>query len=49
MRGVSLSLPRVLGADGIKATIAPELSEEEGLLLIESGNILRRATSELQF
>jgi len=46
---VSLSLPRVLGADGIKATIAPELSEAERLLLIESGNILREATSGLQF
>lgn len=48
LQGVSLSLPRVLGAEGIKATITPELSEEERILLNQSGSILREATSELR-
>lgn len=47
LEGVSLSLPRVLGADGIKATIAPSLSEEEFNLLIKSGDILRQAATDL--
>lgn len=49
LKGVSLSLPRVLGADGIKATISPSLSEEEQGLLIKSANILREAASGLKY
>lgn len=49
LNGVSLSLPRVLGADGIKATISPALSEDEQGLLIHSANILREAANGLQY
>jgi L-lactate dehydrogenase len=47
LEGVSLSLPRVLGADGIMTTIAPSLSEEEHNLLIKSADILRQAATDL--
>jgi len=47
LEGVSLSLPRVLGADGTLATIAPSLSKEEHTLLIKSAQILRQAATEL--
>ena len=47
LEGVSLSLPRVLGADGIMTTIAPSLSEEEHNLLIKSADILRKAAAGL--
>ena len=47
LEGVSLSLPRVVGADGIIATIAPSLSEEEFKLLMKSANILKQAAAEL--
>jgi L-lactate dehydrogenase len=47
LEGVSLSLPRVLGADGIVATIAPSLSEEENNLLIKSADILRQTANGL--
>jgi L-lactate dehydrogenase len=48
LQGVSLSLPRVLGADGIKATLSPLLSEEERGLLKKSAHILREAANGLQ-
>jgi L-lactate dehydrogenase len=47
LTGVSLSLPRVLGADGIMSTITPSLSEEEHNLLIKSADILRQAAKDL--
>ena len=47
LEGVSLSLPRVLGADGIVSTIAPSLSETEQNLLIKSADILRRSAGGL--
>jgi L-lactate dehydrogenase len=47
--GVSLSLPRVLGAGGIKATLSPSLSEEEQGLLIKSADVLRAAARGLQY
>jgi malate/lactate dehydrogenase len=49
LKGVSLSLPRVVGAGGIKATISPSLSEAEHGLLNKSANILREAASGLQY
>ncbi|UCD77487.1 MAG: L-lactate dehydrogenase [Desulfobacterales bacterium] len=49
LAGVSLSLPRVLGADGIKATLSPSLSQEEHRLLNKSAQILREAASGLQY
>jgi L-lactate dehydrogenase len=47
LEGVSLSLPRVLGATGIMATLTPSLSEEEFGLLEKSADILRHAAAEL--
>ncbi len=45
--GVPLSLPRVLGRDGILATFRPELDEGETLALRESARILRQAADQL--
>jgi L-lactate dehydrogenase len=41
---VSLSLPRVVGAGGICATLPPSLSAEERFLLDRSAEILRKAS-----
>jgi len=49
LEGVSLSLPRVRGADGICATITPLLADEEQRLLEKSAAILREATGKLMF
>ena len=47
--GVSLSLPRVLKAKGIEATIQPRLSNEEEEALRRSAEILRETAAELNF
>jgi L-lactate dehydrogenase len=49
VNGVSLSLPRVLKAKGIEATIQPMLSNEEEEALKRSADILREAAAELKF
>ena len=49
INGVSLSLPRVLKAKGIEATIQPMLSNEEEKALNKSADILREAAVELNF
>jgi L-lactate dehydrogenase len=49
LNGVSLSLPRVLKANGIEATIQPTLSNEEGEALKRSAAILKEAAAELDF
>ncbi len=49
LEGVSLSLPRVIGATGIMATITPSLSKEEDNRLIQSAQILRQAATDLNF
>lgn len=46
---VSLSLPRVIGAEGVVATLEPTLSDEERVALIKSAEILREAASELAY
>ena len=46
--GVSLSLPRVVSANGIEATIQPTLSEDEAEGLQKSADILNAAAAELQ-
>jgi L-lactate dehydrogenase len=46
---VSLSLPRVLKARGIDATLRPTLSNEEEIALNRSADILREAAAELKF
>jgi len=47
--GVSLSLPRVLKASGVEATIQPLLSDEEARALEKSAEILKTAAEELDF
>lgn len=47
LEGVSLSLPRVLGADGIIETLRPRLSPKEEKGLQQSGKILRDAVKDL--
>jgi len=47
--GTSFSLPRVLKATGVAATIQPSLSEEETQALKKSAEILRKATDELSY
>ncbi len=49
LNGVSLSLPRVLKAKGIEATIQPMLSDEEEEALKKSAEILKEAAAELKF
>ena len=45
--GVSLSLPRVLNAKGIEATIRPILSDDEADALQKSADLLKAAAAEL--
>ncbi len=47
--GTSFSLPRVLKATGVAATIQPSLSEEETQALKKSAEILRKATEGLNY
>ncbi len=49
LKGVSLSLPRVLKAKGIEATIQPMLSNEEEKALKRSAEILKEAAAELDY
>ena len=49
INGVSLSLPRVLKATGVVATIQPLLSDEEAQALNHSAEILKTAAGELNF
>jgi L-lactate dehydrogenase len=48
LQGVSLSLPRVLGAEGIRRTITPSLNKDENESLHASAAILRDAAKDLQ-
>jgi len=48
IEGVSLSVPRVVGADGVSAELWPGLSEEEHELLQSSAQVLKRTMSELE-
>ena len=48
MKGVSLSLPRVLGAEGIHRTLSPSLSAGEFELLQKSASTLREAATGLE-
>jgi L-lactate dehydrogenase len=49
VKGVSLSLPRVVGEKGVVETLPPSLSEEEDVALRKSAEILKEAASELGF
>ena len=46
-RDVSMSLPRILGSDGVMATLQPSLSEEESDALIISAGILGEAAKAI--
>ena len=48
LHGVSLSLPRVLGAEGVRKTITPSLNPGENELLRASATILRDAAKDLR-
>jgi L-lactate dehydrogenase len=48
LEGLSLSLPRVIDANGIVETIHPSLSEEEHQALLKSAEVLKEAASELK-
>lgn len=47
LRGTCLSLPRILGANGVVATLRPSLSEEEHAGLMRSAGMLRAAAKEI--
>ncbi|HUU49907.1 MAG TPA: L-lactate dehydrogenase [Nitrospinota bacterium] len=47
LEGISLSLPRVVGKEGIVRTLRPTLSNEEQTALKKSADILREAASKL--
>ena len=47
--GLSLSLPRVVGAEGVVATLRPDLSKEEHEALQKSANLLREAARSIGF
>ncbi len=47
MEGVSLSLPRVVGSEGIIATLQPSLSQEEEVQFRRSAEILQEAARQI--
>lgn len=49
IKDVSLSVPRVLGAEGVRAELWPRLSDKESKLLGHSAGILKQNMSELGF
>jgi L-lactate dehydrogenase len=46
--GVCLALPRVIGADGVQATLQPPLSADEQEALNRSADLLQAASDSLQ-
>ncbi len=47
--GLSLSLPRIIGARGVLTTLRPDLSTQEHALLGKSAEILREAAQSIGF
>ncbi len=45
--GISLSLPRIVGAEGVVATLRPDLSDGERAALRRSAEILREAAGQI--
>jgi L-lactate dehydrogenase len=45
--GVCFSLPRVVGATGVMATLLPKLSDDEHRALVRSAGIIQQAAAEL--
>jgi len=48
LKGISLSLPRIIGKYGVEAEIRPALSEDERKALEISAGILKNATDSLR-
>jgi L-lactate dehydrogenase len=46
-KGVSLSLPRLVGAKGVIAELSPDLSGVERQALLASAGVLREAAASL--
>ena len=46
--GVTLSLPSIIGRDGVVEVLEPDLSDQERQKLDESANHLRQALARLQ-
>ena len=44
---VALSLPRVVGRDGVVATLMPELAADEAAALKRSAELLKETASQL--
>jgi L-lactate dehydrogenase len=49
IEGISLSVPRVVGARGVTAELWPALSDEEYKLLLQSAHVIREAVNELGY
>jgi L-lactate dehydrogenase len=49
IKEVSLSIPRVVGATGVMATLSPTLSEEEHAAFRKSAEILKEAANEIGY
>ena len=46
---VALSLPRIIGRDGVVATLMPELDTSERAALKRSAEVISEYTSKLRF
>jgi L-lactate dehydrogenase len=46
--GISLSLPRIVGAEGVICTLRPDISDQEHASLRKSAEILRDAVGQTQ-
>jgi len=46
LRNVTLSLPAVVGAEGARDVLEPEISDDERQRLDHSSNVLRRAAAD---
>jgi len=47
LEGLTLSLPNLIGGAGILSTFAPSLDERERAALLSSGEVIRKAVSEM--
>jgi L-lactate dehydrogenase len=49
IRNVALSIPRIVGADGVSADLPPVLCDEEHAALRESARILKKAADGIGY
>jgi L-lactate dehydrogenase len=47
VQNIALSLPRIVGLDGVIGTILPHLDEQETVALAHSAGILKEAVTSL--